>query len=75
MKTVNNLWESFISKENFELAAKKAVKSKKTKAAVVDFLANKDVLLEKLRRDVMYTIRPAGCLVQKLVLVSFGDFR
>ena len=53
MKTVNNLWESFISKENFELAAKKAVKSKKSKAAVIDFLANKDVLIEKLRRDVI----------------------
>lgn len=53
MKTVNHLWESFISKENFELAAKKAIKSKKSKAAVKKFLENKDVLLEKLRQDVM----------------------
>lgn len=53
MKTVNHLWEQFISIDNFKLAAKKAIKSKKSKRAVTKFLANQDALLEKLRRDIM----------------------
>ena len=42
MKTHKNLWDEFISVENFELAAKKAVKSKKSKRQTKVFLANKD---------------------------------
>ncbi len=53
MKTYNNLWDEFISPENFQLAARKAIKSKKSKSAVAKFMANKDALLDKLRRDIM----------------------
>lgn len=53
MKTHNNLWETFISPENFDLAAKKAIKSKKSKMAVAKFLARRDELLDKLRRDII----------------------
>ncbi len=51
MKTYKNLWDEFISVENFELAVKKAVKSKKSKKQTKVFLANKDVLIENLRQD------------------------
>ena len=54
MKTYKNLWDEFISKENFELAVKKAVKSKKNKRQTKYFLQNKDVLLEKLRDDLIH---------------------
>lgn len=53
MKTYKHLWDVFISKENFELAAKKAVKSKKGRKSVQKFLANRDKLLEKLRNDII----------------------
>ncbi len=53
MKTYNNLWDEFISPENFKLAAKKAIKSKKSKSAVQSFLRRSDVLLERLRADIM----------------------
>lgn len=53
MKTVNHLWEQFISRENFELAARRAIKSKKSKVAVAEFMADKDALLEKLRRNII----------------------
>ena len=54
MKSYKNLWEKFISKENFELAAKKAVKSKKNKKSVKIFLEHRDELLQKLRDDLIY---------------------
>ena len=54
MKTHKNLWDEFISVENFELAAKKAVKSKKSKKQTKVFLANKDEFLEKLRQDLIF---------------------
>lgn len=53
MKTYKNLWAQFISQENFDLAAKKAVRSKKSKKAVQRFLRNREFLLEKLRRDII----------------------
>lgn len=53
MKTYKHLWEQFISRENFELAAKKAVKSKKSKKSVKHFLAHREELLEKLRNDLI----------------------
>ena len=53
MKTYKNLWAQFISVENFELAAKKAVKSKKSRKSVQRFLRNRATLLEKLRQDVI----------------------
>ncbi|MFQ6730072.1 MAG: reverse transcriptase domain-containing protein [Alphaproteobacteria bacterium] len=51
MKTYKNLWDEFISLENFNLAVKKAVKSKKNKKQTKFFLEHKDELLEKLRDD------------------------
>ena len=51
MKTYKNLWDKFISKENFELAVKKAIKSKKSKKSVKHFLERKDYFIEKLRND------------------------
>ena len=53
MKTYKNLWDQFVSMENLELAAKKAIKSKKSKAMVQNFLANKTQLLLKLRQDLI----------------------
>lgn len=53
MKTYKNLWKKFISPENFEIAARKAVKSKKSKHAVQKFLKNKDALLKKLREQLI----------------------
>lgn len=54
MKTYKHLWDQFISMENFELAARRAVKSKRNKKSTQNFLQNKDVLLEKLRQDLIY---------------------
>ncbi len=51
MKTYKNLWDEFISRENFDVAVKKAVKSKKNKKQTKFFLEHKDELLEKLRED------------------------
>ena len=53
MKTYKHLWEQFISPENFELAAKNAIKHKKSKQAVKIFLKNKDAWLHKLRTQVI----------------------
>lgn len=49
MKTYKHLWEQFISPENLELAAKKAVKSKKKSRAVREFLAHRDEYMAQLR--------------------------
>lgn len=54
MKTHKKLWDEFISVKNFESAAKKAVKSKKTRKSVQRFLNKRAELLEKLRQDVMH---------------------
>ena len=53
MKRYKNLWEKFISMDNLELAAMKAVKSKKNKKDVQDFLAHKTELLKKLQSDLI----------------------
>lgn len=37
MKTYKNLWDEFVSMDNLERAAKKAVKSKKSKVIGVQF--------------------------------------
>lgn len=50
MKRYKNLWDSFISMENLELAAKKAVKSKKSKWQTKVFEKNKHELLSKLQQ-------------------------
>ena len=54
MKTHKHLWDQFISKENFDIAVRKAVKSKKSKRETIRFLANQDVLIEKLRQDLIH---------------------
>lgn len=53
MKTYKNLWDKFISIENFDLAVKKAIKSKKSKRSVQYFLAHRTELIEKLRDDLI----------------------
>ena len=45
MKRYKNLWDKFISMENLELAAKKAVRSKKNKPETKFFLEHKTELL------------------------------
>ena len=54
MKTYKNLWESFISIENFQLAAAKAVQSKRNKRSAKYFLSHQQELLEKLRQDIIH---------------------
>lgn len=53
MKTYKHLWEKFISPENFDLAARKAIRSKKSKRSVKKFLAHREEYLEKLRHDLI----------------------
>lgn len=53
MKRYKNLWAEFISEENFRLAAKKAVKSKKNKKSTKKFLADSENLLKKLRQSLI----------------------
>lgn len=53
MKRYKNLWDEFISIENFELAARRAVKSKKSKKSVQYFLEHKDELIQKLRNSLI----------------------
>lgn len=53
MKTYKNLWAQFISPENFDLAAKKAVKSKRARTPILRFMANREQNLENLRRSVI----------------------
>ncbi|MCQ2581643.1 MAG: reverse transcriptase/maturase family protein [Alphaproteobacteria bacterium] len=53
MKTYKNLWDKFISRENFDLAAKKAIKSKKNKRCTKKFLEHYDENIEKLRQSLM----------------------
>ncbi len=50
MKRYKNLWDKFVSMENLELAAKKAVQSKKSKRATQFFLKNKVRLLNELQQ-------------------------
>ena len=50
MKRYKNLWDKFISMENLELAAKKAVRSKKNKPETKLFLKNKKEFLAKLQQ-------------------------
>ncbi len=50
MKRYKNLWDKFISMENLELAAKKAVRSKKNKPETKLFLEHKQEFLTKLQQ-------------------------
>lgn len=52
MKTYRHLWDKFISPENFELAARRAVRGKKSKIDINRFLADRANLLERLRQMV-----------------------
>ena len=53
MKTYNNLWEAFISKENFELALHNSQKHKKNQRQIRTFNKNPEENLENLRQDVI----------------------
>lgn len=53
MKSYKNLWNDFISKENFELAYKNAIKRKKHYKEIKQFNKNKDENLESLRQLVI----------------------
>ncbi|MCL2331078.1 MAG: hypothetical protein FWC61_00855, partial [Proteobacteria bacterium] len=48
-----NLWDKFISAENFELALHNAVRGKKDKAAIVNFMRDAANNLESIRRSVI----------------------
>ena len=52
MKRYKNLWDAFISAENFDLAARRAIRGKKSKVAIDKFLANRETLLRELRKQV-----------------------
>lgn len=53
MKRYKNLWQEFISKENFEIAVKNAVKSKKNKISTKKFLKDRENLIEQLRQSLI----------------------
>lgn len=53
MKSYSNLWEAFISKDNFELALENACKKKSKQRQVREFKKNKDKNLEAIRQLVI----------------------
>lgn len=53
MKTYKNLWEKFVSKENFDEALYRAVLGKKSRKVVKKFLENEEINLEKVRQSVI----------------------
>lgn len=53
MKRYGKLWDSFISKDNFDLALKLTCKKRKSRRDVQKFLKDKDKNLEDLRQEVI----------------------
>lgn len=53
MKTYSNLWETFVSRENFDIAFHDSQKGKKNQRQVIEFNKNAEVNLEKIRQDVI----------------------
>ena len=53
MKTYKNLWNNFISKENFELAYKNAIKNKSKQKQIKKFNKNKEENLELIRQSII----------------------
>lgn len=53
MKTHKHLWDDFISPENFQLAAKRAIANKRNRAAVRNFQQDMNRKLELLRSDII----------------------
>lgn len=53
MKTYSNLWQTFISKENFEIALHDSQLGKKKQRQVITFNKNPEENLEKIRQDVI----------------------
>ncbi len=51
MKTHKNLWSQFISPENFDMAAHRALRGKKSKASATRFLRRRDAKLARLRQN------------------------
>ena len=54
MKTYKNLWDKFISIENFDLAVKKAIKSKKSIRSVQYLLTHCTESIQQLRDDLIH---------------------
>ena len=52
MKTHRNLWDGFVSKDNFDLALARAIRGKKSKPEVARFMKNAADNLERIRVDV-----------------------
>lgn len=52
MRRLDDVWMSFLERDNFETAAKNACKSRKDRIEVEAYLKKKDVLLPRLIRDV-----------------------
>lgn len=50
MKRIKNLWDDFISKDNFDYAAYRAVRGKRSKSQIKRFCAAREENLEKLRK-------------------------
>lgn len=53
MKSYNNLWEKFISEENFNLAYKNSIKNKGGQRQVKEFKKNWEENLEEVRQMVI----------------------
>jgi hypothetical protein len=53
MKTYKNLWNEFISEENFEIAYKNSIKRKKGQRQIRKFNEDKDNNLRKVRELVV----------------------
>ena len=53
MKTYNNLWDKFISKENFEIACHNSQKRKKKQRQIREFNKNSEENLERVRQSVV----------------------
>lgn len=53
MKTYKNLWDDFISEENFELAYKNSIKRKRKQRQIRKFNENKEENLKKVRELVL----------------------
>jgi hypothetical protein len=53
MKTYRNLWDQLVSKENFELAVKRALRKKKKTRELLRFIDNRAELTERARQIVI----------------------
>ena len=54
MKRHGNLWEQFISKENFQIALNNAIRGKKNRDYVKKFMMDPENNLERIRQDMIH---------------------